>query len=411
MFKQVATRMAEVKSSTTDQPARRARRGLQRFRWWEKKRGSRQTGSSWWGAAGETLFFATLFLVGVATLTQLVWFRVTERGDGFLTSHWGSLLSILLLGSFIIIGAVGAIRSVVITGTSAERRAAIAKRATHSELLREVHPSAEYPSIPNDTNWKNSPGIRLAYRLPSATSPSWRLVVVASFCMIWNGAVAVLAVLAFHEGDRFSGWSFFDPGAWSLFRCVVVIYAVIGLVTTRSLFRMLFAAATIGPTSVEISSLPLYPGEAYHVFLSQAGHLKINWLELRLVCDEEVSFSDGTDTREEVSRVYDEGVFRVEDIEILPSQAFQYECSLRVPEAAMHSFVAAHNAVTWKLIARLQPQPSAPKRDSWSQQMQRSMKVLLRKLPFSKPPSKKLKIVERVYPLVLHPKLARPVHR
>ena len=39
--------------------------------------------------------------------------------------------------------------------------------------------------------------------------------------------------------------------------------------------------------------------------LTQAGHVKIDWLEMRLVCEEEVSFSDGTDTRAESKRVYD----------------------------------------------------------------------------------------------------------
>ena len=397
--------MVEANSSTKEEPRRRPRRGLRHFRWWEKKRGSRQTGSTWWGGAGETLFFASLFLVGVAALTQLIWFRVMGRTGAFVTSNWGLLLSVLVLGSLILVGAIGAIYSVVVAGTTAERRAAIAKRATDSELLQDAQHSSpiDYPSIPDDANWKNSPGIRLAYRLPSATSTSWRLVVVASFCMLWNGAVAVLAVLAFNEGDKFSGWSLFDPHAWSLFRFVVICYAVIGIVTTRKLFQMLYTAAKIGPTSVEVSSLPLYPGEKYRVFLSQAGHLKIDWLELRLVCDEEVSYSDGTDTRAEVSRVYDEVVFHQEDFEIVPSQSFQHESPLLVPESAMHSFVAKHNAVTWKLVVRMQPHTYAPKGKIWFSRSRRTLKAMAKRWRLTRPTSKKLTTIERVYPLVLHP--------
>ena len=71
---------------STDEPAsaqvgRRPRRGLSRFRLWEKKRGSHQTGSAWWGGAGEAIFFAFLFLTGVATLTQLIWLRVMVRAE------------------------------------------------------------------------------------------------------------------------------------------------------------------------------------------------------------------------------------------------------------------------------------------------------------------------------------------
>ena len=44
----------------------------------------------------------------------------------------------------------------------------------------------------------------------------------------------------------------------------------------------------IGPTNVEVSALPLLPGASYSVFLTQAGHLSVDWLELRLVCEEEV---------------------------------------------------------------------------------------------------------------------------
>ena len=278
----------------------------------------------------------------------------------------------------------------------------MAKRAADNELLAEVHASStEYPTIPNDSNWRNSPGTQLAYRLPSATSASWRLVVVASFCLIWNGAAAILAVLAFHQGESPNTWSPLDPNAWTLFRIVVLIYGLIGIIAIHRLFRMLLTAAAIGPTTLEISSLPLHPAKQYRVFLAQAGHFNIDWLEMRLVCDEEVSFSDGTDTRAESKRVYDECVIRRENFEIVPNAPFQCECPLNVPADAMHSFVAANNAVTWKLVVQIQPRIIRSNNKSRWSKLRRTMKTKLKRFaktgPHSWPP------IVRLYPLVLHP--------
>ena len=334
------------KQSDRTNVAPHQRRGPRAFRFWvQKKRGSHTTGSSRLGGAGEALFFAGLFLVGVLALTQLIVVRFVGQTESFLTTGWGLGLSLLVLGSLITLGAVGAIYSVLVTGASLERRAALAKKASSSELLADSQTSSrDFPNIPKATNWTNSPGIRLSFRLPIASSPAWRLLAVACFCLVWNGAVAVLTVLAFNrEATSGSPW---------MFRAMVLAYAIVGGYIAMHLFRLLLAAAAIGPTGVEVSAQPLLPGKTYRVFLAQAGHLTITWLELRLVCDEEVSYTNGTDTRVESKRVHDELVFRKEDFAILPSEPFQHECDLHVPESAMHSFLAPHNALIWKLVIR-----------------------------------------------------------
>ena len=379
---------------------RRPRRGWRRIRLWEKKRGTHQTGSSWWGGAGETIFFAVMFLIGIAALTQLVWLRVMAGEVSFLTSNWGIILSVLILGSLIVMGAIGSIYGVIQIGTSAERRAAIVKRAADNELLAEVKQSSpSLPTIPDDTNWRNSPGIRLTYRLPAATSANWRIVVVSSFALAWNGAVAVLAVLAFNRGEQEAGWNMLTPEAWSLFRVVVVGYFLVGCLAIRSLLRLSYEATVIGPTNVEISALPLYAGQQYQLFLSQAGHFKIEWLEIRLVCEEEVSFSDGTDTRLESCRVHDVAVVRQEDFEVSPSSPFQCDFTLEIPADAMHSFVAPNNALIWKLVVQIQPKEEKSK-TKWSR-FGRQLKARLKRFYRSSRDSGRQ--IERVYPLILHP--------
>lgn len=327
-----------------------------RFRLWEKKRGARQTGSSWWGNAGEVIFFAVLFLIGVFTLSELITLRFVSREQTFFTSDWGLFISVLVLGVLITTGAVGAIYSALLTATSAERRAAIAQRANSRDLLADLQAECqEYPAIPNDANWKISPGVRLAYRLPSEATTGFRLAVSAVFTLLWNAAVIVLAVIEFNLDARASGREIreFLSQPWiNLTGVVLVTFAGIGGFLIYRLIRQLVAAEAMGPTHVELSSQPLHPGGRYRALLTQHGHLQIKSLEMWLVCDEEVSFSEGTDTRSETRRVYECSVFREENITILPSEPFHYETTLDVPADAMHSFVTNHNSITWKLIVQ-----------------------------------------------------------
>jgi hypothetical protein len=50
--------------------------------------------------------------------------------------------------------------------------------------------------------------------------------------------------------------------------------------------------------------------------------------------------------------VYRATAFSQRKFEIMPQQAFQTEFDFTVPDHAMHSFVAPHNAVVWSLVAR-----------------------------------------------------------
>jgi|GEM_PF-350962 len=401
-----------------------SRRFWRRFRLWEKKRGDHQTGSSRWGAAGETLFFAGLFVFGIVLIAQLVSLRVIWKTESIFTSNLGLVLAILLLVPLIGVSAYLAIYHALTAGNSAERLAAIAKRAKDSELLAEVQPNQQtpLPTIPNVDKWKDSPGIRLAYRLPTETSTTWRLAIAAAFCLVWNGAVAVLCVLALNQEDGFRLSSLITPSWWTVFRIVVLIYIAIGVLSARHLFRMLLRATVVGPTSVEVSDLPLLPGGGYRVFLSQSGHVRIDSLEVTLVCDEEVSFADGTDTRAESRRVFEADLFRHEVFEILPSEPFHCDCPLEIPTEAMHSFVTNSNAVTWKVVVRLQPSPllgsftepkqekpnnemesetrekRAAKRGFWSK-LKRSVVARIKRRNKSKWPT-----IQRVFPLVVHPK-------
>ena len=54
---------------------------------------------------------------------------------------------------------------------------------------------------------------------------------------------------------------------------LVVPFAAIGILSLYYWLRLLLLATAIGPTSLEISDHPIYPGHRYRVYLTQAGRL------------------------------------------------------------------------------------------------------------------------------------------
>jgi hypothetical protein len=339
-----------------------------RFRIWEKKRGDRRTGSQLLGSAGEAVFFGALFLFGSIALTALLTPRpLTADSDAWTVWIW---LVGIVLASLIFFGAGGFVYTLLLAGTTAERRSALAKRATNIDLLADALPSPRlYPTVPRDVNLTNSPGIKLAYRLPITRSPSWKLFSVGTFTLLWNAMVSVLVVLAIrnHLADR--------PD-WYL-TLLVVPFVVIGVLSMYYWLRLLLLATAIGPTSLEISDHPIYPGQRYRVYLAQAGRLRVRSLKLMLVCDEEATYRQGTDTRTERRRVRQQVVFSAPDFEIHPEIPYEHECDLEFPADVMHSFQSDHNAVQWRLVVHGLV-------DKWSD-------------------------YERVFPIVVYPAMKEPL--
>ena len=81
----------------------------------------------------------------------------------------------------------------------------------------------------------------------------------------------------------------------------------------------------------------------------------MDWLELLLVCDEETTYRQGTDTRSESCRVYERSLRREDDFEVTGAVPFERECDVQVPAGAMHSFKSKHNEIAWKILVRGSP--------------------------------------------------------
>lgn len=342
------------------------------FRLWGKKRGERRTGSRLVGGLGEALFSGAMFLVGLATLTSVFaarWWSGAEQVP--LTPGFGFWVVVLVSLSLMVIGGIGLALTVLQVGTSRERRAAIAGRAQRLDVLHEAPQQRDqFPSVPHDANLTNSPGTHLEYRLPTKHDSAWRLAASTLFALLWNGLAAVLVALALNR-------HLVGRPEWLLSISALVFIAV-GAWAVNYFVKQMLLHTGIGPTHVEISSLPLYPGESYQVFLSQSGRLAVTRLMVSLVCEEEATYHQGTDVRTERQAICEHIVFAKEAFRIEPGEAFEHLCQLRIPESAMHSFQSTHNAVTWRLAVRLEAV-------SWP--------------PF-----------ERSFPVVVHPLASAPSH-
>ena len=262
--------------------------------------------------------------------------------------NWWIWLVFIIPVSFVIIGTGGVVYSVLHWGKSAERRAAMARRAQQRDLLGANGGSPrKFPNVPDDSDITNSPGTRLKFRLPIRTSPGWVLFGLLTGCLLWNGIVSKFVIDA--VGAHLQG----EPN-WLLTLSVVpFVLAGVGLIVF--FVRQLLLTTGIGPTRVEISDHPLHPGQQCRLFVSQSGRLRMNLLTVLLVCEEVATYRQGTDTRTETREVYRRDLFRREDFDVRHGLPFEAECELAVPAAAMHSFKAGHNEVNWKLVIEGDP--------------------------------------------------------
>ena len=104
------------------------------------------------------------------------------------------------------------------------------------------------------------------------------------------------------------------------------------------------------PSQVEVSDLPLYPGQRYEVALFQSGRMRLSTLDLSIVCEEHAMFMDGTNLRTETRRVRRQSILQKYGVEVTRLSPFAHACELVVPNNAMHSFQSSSNAVRWHLV-------------------------------------------------------------
>jgi hypothetical protein len=276
--------------------------------------------------------------------TRPCWYDPRDPGRvvvvrGYTSYLW--LMTFLPL-PLIALGFIGLWRKLRSSRASTERQLANRERAVGGRHPGRKARLEEFPTVPKDTLLTDSPGTTLAYRLPVAGQESWATVAVVVGSLVWNGMVSVFLTLTLRS---------FAAGEpkW-LLAVVSLLCGAVGIWLVRVALAMLRQRASVGRTLIEISDHPLYPGESCRVLLSQFGRMTMPRLRLLLVCDEEATFQQGTNTRCERRRVFEQELVGRENVAVDPSGPFELEHELLVPAGAMHSFRAAHNEVAWRLV-------------------------------------------------------------
>ena len=258
---------------------------------------------------------------------------------------WYFWLTLAMPVSFILIGGGGLVYILVTWGKSAERRAALAGRVGGAEHAEgNGRPAQEFPYVPKPAATTDSPGTTLAYRLPMSAASGWKLFLGLVACLGWNGIVSLFACVAI------SGFLEGRPD-WMLALFILPFLAV-GVAMIVYLFRWVLVATAVGPTLVEVSQQPLQPGGQYELLVSQTGRLRMNALEVLLVCDEEATYHQGTNARRESLRVCQQLVYRRGRFQVRHGEPFEARCPLELPVGAMHSFKSPHNEINWKIVVK-----------------------------------------------------------
>jgi hypothetical protein len=94
--------------------------------------------------------------------------------------------------------------------------------------------------------------------------------------------------------------------------------------------------------------------------VAQHGQVTMKSLQVWLTCEEEATFTQGTDIRTEAREVYRQLCFERCDFQIEPGVPFTETCNIPVPAMAMHSFHSPHNLVRWKLVVRAEAETWPP---------------------------------------------------
>jgi hypothetical protein len=163
--------------------------------------------------------------------------------------------------------------------------------------------------------------------------------------VIWNGLVVLASVFALQEAIAHPS----QVLAWLPVLFVGVMGGA-GAWLVVQVARQLLVATGVGPTIVEVAEHPLAPGDEVELFVSQAGRMRLNALEVRLVCEEEAVFRQGTNTRTAVETVFSQEVLSRQALQLHAETPLEARGPLRIPDEAMHSFEAVHNRIRWKIV-------------------------------------------------------------
>lgn len=245
----------------------------------------------------------------------------------------------LLPAALVAIGVGGLIYLFLTWGKSSEHRSLL-EQSNRDRFDSGGPTRPRFPHVPDETDAADSRGTMLRYRLPGV--PVISSLFLTALALAWNAATVwfiIRAIIAFFAGE--TGGYVYSP--------LLLPFVGAGGYLAYLAGRELLSSVGLEPTVVEISDHPLRPGEEYELYVSQAGRLNFKRLTVSLVCDEEATYRQGTNSHTHTQRVVETELFRREAFAIEHREPLAERFRFQVPTGAMHSFQSDHNGVKWKL--------------------------------------------------------------
>ena len=290
----------------------------------------------------EATLASVLILSGVILFVGFVTVNfMSPSPDDFYGWLLNYFLKPFLASVMCLIGGVMVAKALWKVGASAERRSAIFSGANQVELLNEIRKRrGDLPNVPSRSNSPQK-GTQLPFRIVASRQSFWGLLTAGVLCLMFVVIVAVLLVTAYIKmkmgrTDWVAGLLAIPTSfaaAWSFYRFL----------------RQFFKTTSIGPSVIELERYPIIPGISNRVFLSQSGRMRLKLLDVHLVCVEEATFNQGTNTLTEKNRIYSTRLFRKRGIKLSSKSPFQTTFEFTVPAGAMHSFNSNCNRITWQI--------------------------------------------------------------
>ncbi|MEC7719132.1 MAG: hypothetical protein VX757_11765 [Planctomycetota bacterium] len=310
-----------------------------------KKRGERSSVSHVAGSMGEAILAAALVQMGAVLAVWLIADTIaTLARSEPLAGIWFIVLAFLAATACIATGTWRLLKLMLQESTTAERRSAFVGQAMALQRKLRARQANRLPNIPEPKDFGTQQGRKLSYRLPNSGRDAYRVLYwgLASLLlsMVSSG---VLAVTLNH-------WTW-TLGTIALSIASIILLVLVG-VSIWWFVKQLLAWFRCGPTGIELSQFPLIPGTKAEVLLSQAGRMRLRNLEFSLECVEIAVYQQGTDARREVTIVDEIPIHTEPRVDIAARRPWEKLCELEIPEDAMHSFIAASNAIQWRLAVR-----------------------------------------------------------
>ena len=300
---------------------------------------------NWWSGVIEAATASALIVLGVIFLVGTVTSNVLSKTpEAFYTQLLYYVLQPLLAIAIIAIGVFLLINVIWKVAASAERRGALVSKANELEFLKEARRrSGDLPTVPVLTNGPYEGG-NLKYRFVASRRSLWGLLTAGILCLLFAIVVAVLMVTAYIK------WNMGRADWVAGMLAIPISFAM--LWSFYRFLKQLGKVVSVGPTVLELAKFPVMPGTSNEVFLSQSGRLRLKLLDVFLVCVEEATFNQGTNTVTQRNRVFSQRLFRKRGLNVAMDKPFQTGFEFKIPAGAMHSFQSSSNRITWQIEVR-----------------------------------------------------------